>query len=403
VIAAMGRTRGVTPVAQPIGRVGVLLLAAAIYAGLPATASSQERLIASVESLTAQPVLAGTRVAWVENFGYCVPSPVTADPDHCAQFVLTWSRGRKRQVHTFSPPPRYRRRRFDNPFYVLDLAGSADGIGYQRQSYFPDIREDEIIAEEFGWLPRSGRNRRLLFCGRGSRTCRYPPYEAGGIEAHRDTVAIGHGLRGQAGVLIRDLSRPRRRRFIRTPRREPYFFCCSTRLAGRYVASGYDETLRIYDWIAGRPIRRVRAPEHYGVHWLDVQADGKLAFLRVREFDRFTRVAWVSPRGGRPHVLPPRVAGDPFIAGNRIAVQRFRPQEVTEPEPEILVLDLRGRTRKIVETGLRVNQQSSTQLVDFDGRCVLWTRRLPRDEGGVERTEIWVAPVGRRSAACPYG
>jgi hypothetical protein len=352
----------------------LLAIALAAYLLLAAGAAAAPITVGEVDGPTVAPVFAGNSIAWVGNFGYCIPDAFGASPSYCVQYLAKWHGGKESDLAVFRPA------RFDStpPFGVapvVALAGSSRLVAYERSAEYSDIRETYISGQEFGTVV--GRKvRRLHSCNGGQCACESPSVAVSGR-----VVATPMGPRGRAGIFVRDLARRKTHRFRAVG-------CAKPALAGRYLAAGYPDSqaVRVYDWRRERLVKVVRTPRHYYVGDYALQSDGTVAVSFISDVNDTQRLVVATLRSKRPRVVSREPLSTVHIARNRLAYDGGR------RTLNFVVKTLRGKTVS------RVIPPAGATLTDFDGRCLLYTVGRPRH--GLYGTTIFTEPVGAPAGPC---
>lgn len=347
---------------------------------LTSSSSAAPILVGEEDSLSAPPVFAGSSVAWVGNYGYCIPDPQRADPRVCVQYLARWRRGTKRTPALFDPPAFDPAQRF-GVAPVVALAGTPRMVAYGRLSELEDDRDPILHGQEYGAVP-NGRPPLPLVACRGER-CRCYFTE---IAASERAVATPLDARGRSGVVVHDLARRRKHAFRRAR-------CVVPALAGRYLAVAEGRGVSVYDWRRERLVKRVRTPRNHYLSEYDVQSDGTLAIWFVRIAGERGRLVVVSRRRRRPLFTRSTNGFVLRIARNRVAY------ESGGLRPTITVRTVRGRVVSRFRPAPSAPGAHAV-LADFDGRCLLWTDTR---FDGLERSRIFTQPVGAPAGPCGAG
>jgi hypothetical protein len=141
------------------------------------------------------------------------------------------------------------------------------------------------------------------------------------------------------------------------------------RIAGRYVAWSFGQTIVVHDWVARVDAYRVDIPApRYSEHRFDLQADGKIALAYDVGVDRpFTKVLWYAPgrRAWRYVANLPDTRPDVRLASDRLVFPHYSRTRGAA----LVVSDLDGNARELMRLG------PVTRLVgavDFDGTRAAW-------------------------------
>lgn len=128
-------------------------------------------------------------------------------------------------------------------------------------------------------------------------------------------------------------------------------------LAGDLALVADADGLRVVRW---RDSSELYRPRVAGIHTVDLQPDGKLAFVLVR--DGVRTAGWASPEEPWPHLLPVEQSAelDVAIAGDRIAVRTT---------DDVAVFTLDGGLVALVDAPDVLGAPA------FDGRRVAWAAR----------------------------
>lgn len=345
---------------------------------LPAQALAVGKQIAEVESLTAEPVIAGDEIVWPANYGYCVPTPASAGPA-CIQYLAHHDDGVVRAGHLFEAPRVDRDRKYGvSP--VVTLAASRGHIGYERYRETGGFRFNHVLLEEHGVLTPRGGDVFIAGCLVSACPFEEETYdEKAGIDVWGHTVATGMGPSGKRGIHVRDLA-TRKRRFFRD---RAEYCCADFRLAGRYLAT---EEMRVWDW-RRKKIVLDQSRSNVIAGPFDVQADGRLFAFESRRALPWLVVSSPKRRRWRPIR---KTDGSRLIAArNRVAWQYS----------SIGVANSRGRLLESVTVRPpHLPGGELLTLADFDGRCLVWTQT--RFERGLAIAKIFVAPVAGGGPAC---
>jgi hypothetical protein len=359
----------------PARRLAAALAAGAALVAIPAPAAGSRTAepveIARVTGLHAGPVLAGRRIAWVEERRPCGAT------DSCLVVVVSDGDAR-RDLATL--PGRGA---------VWELDASPALIAFDRAL---TGEPGETLEQTFGTVAPGGTVRRLLRCGAGADRCTEPAgaYEAGGVDVDGDRVAIGSGQRGEVDrVSVYDRGR------LRTVVRMPAWLsgCCALfDLRGSLLAmSGYDRDVAVIDWRSGRLVRRVDTRRRSEPVVASLARGGVVVFT----WGLNSRNHLVVSRPGRPLRELPRVLGHVAVAGDRIAAVL----DDAESRWPFAVLGLGGRVL------VRVPPTPGAALLgeqphEFDGRCLVWAEAPagapPDGSGEVRILAADVAPRGER-------
>jgi hypothetical protein len=156
---------------------------------------------------------------------------------------------------------------------------------------------------------------------------------------------------------------------VRDREMDPSSCCVGMRATGRFAVWAGPSVVFLLDLRLRRVVRTVEFGEHF-VDAVAVQDDGKVAFVsrRIRSSPTALRIAWFDRSRSDVHTLPisARVSIDPDVAlaNDRIVVERK-----LESGSELVVSDLRGRTRRLARVGGRLRLAGG---FDFDGKLVTW-------------------------------
>jgi hypothetical protein len=364
----------------PARRLAAALAAGAALVAIPAPAAGSRTAepveIARVSDLTAGPVTAGRRIAWVEARRPC---PVGGHVQ--CEVVVVSDGAQRRDLATL-----------EGVGDIWDLAASSTTLAFDRAVTNPYEHERPTDAQTFGTVSPRGDVRRLLRCRYGARRCAEPPgpYEAGGVDVDGRRVAIGSGQRGEVDRLsVYDRGR------LRTVVRMPAWLsgCCALfDLRGSLLAmSGYDRDVAVIDWRSGRLVRRVDTRRRSEPVVASLARGGVVVFT----WGLNSRNHLVVSRPGRPLRELPRVLGHVAVAGDRIAAVL----DDAESRWPFAVLGLGGRVL------VRVPPTPGAALLgeqphEFDGRCLVWAEAPagapPDGSGEVRILAADVAPRGER-------
>lgn len=306
------------------------------------------------ERFPATPVLAGDRVLWTEDLS--------------AERLDLWSAtpGKQpRRVQRIAFPP-------TNGGYVTASLAASSSFALLTANVHELTSSSGVVPTTFRYFggPPAGPLEQFAGCGRSEFAIDRPAADVSGQayvyrqcdgeDGHveiRDTAAQPlsppHGV-GRGGV--------------------------EARIAGRFVAwldgpygdvpgSAYDVV--VYDRAAGAELYRIARTEIRNVLSLDVQDDGKLAFVLGGErTDRRVEVGWASPEEPRVHLtpLPPRSSYSVRMARDRIAYQGGGSPPATQ-NAEIGLVDLGGAVTVIAR---RTAAPGGTDSFDYDGGRLVW-------------------------------
>lgn len=371
-----------------------IALAFAVFALVFASAPPE------VESmrLEAGPELAGDAVVWAETDGARV------------RVRSGRANGSSRTLFDAAPPTD------EHTWSVVALAASPLRIALLRRSTFcrrgdtttvyPCVHSRQVLAAAPGQRLRTlvGTGACLLFS----------PFDEGSVDVVARTIFATESScpaeKLPARVrLVRYTAA--KRVIVRDRQMDPASCCVGMRATGRFAVWAGPSVVFLLDLRARRVVRTVEFGDHF-VDAVTVQDDGKVAFVsrRIPGPPTALRVAWFDRSRSEVHMLPisARFSIDPDVelANDRIVVERK-----LEQGSELVVSDLRGRTRRLARFGGRFRLVGG---FDFDGKLVTWaservtSSRLdcPRPpslrpcfwrDSGIR--SLWLADIRRRTIA----
>lgn len=250
--------------------------------------------------------------------------------------------------------------------------------GPQRSNVFVNglvASPQQVLVAERG-LRRDGVPESEVF--RIGRDGTVEPLGDGSFQLARATVDLSGDLGiyngSEPGITIRDFALPPSERVLVSP------VSRLMRVAERYAAWEDRGDIVVYDRATDSELYRVRGiwPSFDSPRDLDVQADGKVAFLYSPDANRSELLAWASPAEPFAHRLPVdaqrslelKLANDLVVFARSETLSSRRMPRLTARFGELGVVPLNGGSERLL-----VSPIVGFSFFDFDGERVAWQAR----------------------------
>lgn len=290
------------------------------------------------------PRLAGDELVWVPAYG--------SDRGYRVE-VQPLSGAPARTIFQTAPRPER------TNVFVNGLAASPEQVLVaERGSRLDGAADSEVI--------RIGLDGAVEALGDGCSGCGLAPIDLSG------NVGIYNG--SEPGATLRDFARPPDERELVSP------VSGQMRVAGRYAAWEHAGDIVVYDRTARSELYRVSDvwPGFDSPRSLDLQADGKVAFLYSPDSNRTDLLAWASPAEPFPHRLAVdadrtfkvKLANDRVVFARDVTRLFSSRPDITVAFGELGVIGLAGGGGQVL-----VRPVESSFDFDFDGERVAWAAR----------------------------